>query len=66
MYSPTLKEFDSIIHLSNSMTMLDILDNYLETNFDLPPEAFSYKEFKKGTKLKMNLPEIAEAPLEIT
>lgn len=31
--------------------MQDILTNYIITKFDLIPEAFDYKEFKKGTTL---------------
>lgn len=51
MYSPTLKELDAIIHLTNTMKMLEILDNYLDLSFNLQPEDFAYKDFKKGTKV---------------
>ncbi|CAD8183434.1 unnamed protein product [Paramecium octaurelia] len=66
MYSPSLKELDSIFVLLNSNTMQQILDQYVVPNFDMPPEAFDYKDFKKGTTIKLNLPEITEQPLEIT
>ncbi|CAK90456.1 unnamed protein product (macronuclear) [Paramecium tetraurelia] len=66
IYSPTLKELDSIIDLLNTKNMQQILDEHVVTIFDLPPEAFNYKDFKKGTKIKLNLPEITEQPIEIT
>ncbi|CAD8169119.1 unnamed protein product [Paramecium pentaurelia] len=66
MYSPTLQELDSIFILLNNNNMQQILDQYVVLNFDMPPEAFDYKDFKKGTKIKLNLPEITEQPMEIT
>ncbi|CAD8080281.1 unnamed protein product [Paramecium primaurelia] len=66
IYSPTLKELDSIFVLLNSKNMQQILDEYVVPIFDLPPEAFNYKDFKKGTKIQLNIPIITEQPLEIT
>ncbi|CAD8177190.1 unnamed protein product [Paramecium octaurelia] len=66
IYSPTLKELDSIIVLLNTKNMQQILDEHVVPIFDLPPEAFNYKDFKKGTKIQLNLPEIIEQPIEIT
>lgn len=51
MYSPTLKEIDSILVLLNQISMLQILDQNVVPIFNMPPEAFDYKDFKKGTKI---------------
>ncbi|CAK86726.1 unnamed protein product (macronuclear) [Paramecium tetraurelia] len=66
MYSPSLRELDSIFVQLNIYTMQQILDLYVVLNFDMPPEAFDYKDFKKGTTIKLNLPDVTEQPLEIT
>ncbi|CAD8111172.1 unnamed protein product [Paramecium sonneborni] len=66
MYSPTFKELDSIFVLLNKISMQQILDQNIIPIFDMLPESFDYKDFKKGTKIQLNIPEITEKPLEIT
>ncbi|CAD8101083.1 unnamed protein product [Paramecium sonneborni] len=66
MYSPSLKELDFIFLQLNSKSLFQILNDYVLITFDMPPEAFDYKDFKKGTKISFQIGEITESPLEVT
>ncbi|CAD8093643.1 unnamed protein product [Paramecium sonneborni] len=66
MYSPSLKELDFIFLQLNHKSLLQILNDQVQITFDMPPEAFDYKDFKKGTKISFLIGEITETPLEVT
>lgn len=42
------------------------MEEYFVATFDIPPEAFDYKEFKKGTKIGLNLPKSNDLCSEVT
>ncbi|CAD8164845.1 unnamed protein product [Paramecium pentaurelia] len=66
LYSPTFKEFNEFLTQLGSKHVKQIIDEYLITTFDLKPEDFDYKEFKKGTQINFSFPTFSELNLEIT
>lgn len=66
MYSLSLKESDFILFQLTHKSLLQILNDHVKPTFDMPPEAFDYKEFKKGTKISFIMDDITEKPMEIT
>ncbi|CAD8074930.1 unnamed protein product [Paramecium primaurelia] len=66
LYSPTFKEFNEFLTQLGQKQVKQVIDECLITTFDLNPEDFDYKEFKKGTKIGLNFPTQSELNLEIT
>ncbi|CAD8176407.1 unnamed protein product [Paramecium octaurelia] len=66
LYSPTFQEFNEFLTQLGQKQMKQVIDECLITQFDLQPEDFDYKEFKKGTKISLSFPTASELNLEIT
>ncbi|CAD8161169.1 unnamed protein product [Paramecium octaurelia] len=66
LYSPSFQEFNEFLTQLGSKNVKQVVDEYLITTFDLQPEDFDYKEFKKGTQISINFPTFSEQNLEIT
>ncbi|CAD8088248.1 unnamed protein product [Paramecium sonneborni] len=66
LYSPNFQEFNEFLTQLGQKNIKQVMDEFLITTFDLKPEDFDYKEFKKGAKIYLNFSQFSELNQEIT